>query len=226
VARIDYRNKWVKKPWGRERCIHEQPDGSVAVWHLRIDPGQSTSMHMHRIKKTALVVLGGFALVRFMSGEMKLDPMQKVRFAPGQYHQTFAYHPPHGLDLLEVETPSDKNDLVRLEDQYGRAGKGYEGPEAFEEDKEVDDWRSRTLGDCIIHKNLIQATGHVGEVEAEHPTVLRDGEHGVVIFLSGGVKRGTMPVFSPGDVVDASTLRRLAVRYDLQRSEVLEVSRA
>ena len=256
----DYRGKWVKKPWGRERILVETADKSVAVWHLHLDPGQSTSMHAHIKKKTARVVLGGKATVKFMSGEMNPRVCEKVRFAPGQYHQTIAAIKtacktcggPLGhnwvytstqdnlqtcrkcydglpvqynmeslghLDLLEVETPSDKQDLVRLEDQYGRAGRGYEGVEALEEDSSpilVEKHAIYNLGTCWLMHTLLGETG----VEFFMPPLM-----GIVIFLSGGVRRGSMPVLSPGDVVEAETLRRLAAKYELLPSEVLEVSR-
>ena len=34
---------------------------------------------------------------------------------------------PNGIDVIEIETPPDKTDLVRLNDDYGRQKQGYEG---------------------------------------------------------------------------------------------------
>lgn len=211
----DYAGKLVRKPWGFERQLID--NGTVAVWHLRIEAGQSTSMHLHKRKRTALVVLGGVATVRFMSGGLCAEPLDKVQFYPMQYHQTSANGQP--LDLLEVETPSDKDDLVRLEDQYGRAGKGYEGPEAWDDDPEpvhLQNSHWTNVGGCAL---TITRARCVGEFDN-----LRPSEQ--VIFLQGGIRRGHMTVSSPGAVMSAKQLRRLAEKYELLPSEVLEVSRA
>jgi hypothetical protein len=50
-----------------------------------------------------------------------------VHIRAGALHETFAEG---GADLLEVEVPRDKFDLVRIDDRYGRAGQRYEGAAA------------------------------------------------------------------------------------------------
>lgn len=209
----DYRGIKILKPWGWERQLIETATKSVAVWHLRIESGRCTSFHAHKFKKTNLIVVGGpRAEVRFLGGSMMVNVGEKVTIRAGQYHQTQAPYA-GAIDLLEVETPSDKSDLVRLEDKYGRAGKPYEGPEAFEEDSEAGDWRLRLLGHCSLRKNQV--------------TPKMPGEtQGQVVFLSGGVRRGDDEVLGPGDVVPAEELRWLADRYELLPSEVIEVTHA
>ena len=43
----------------------------------------------------------------------------------GVFHQTTATSN-SGAFLMEIETPVNKRDLVRLKDKYGREGEGYE----------------------------------------------------------------------------------------------------
>ena len=69
--------KATKKPWGKEYLLYQNDD--VAIWHLFIEPGQSTSLHCHPSKKTGLVVLDGAAKVSFIGGGgEKLFPGEKV----------------------------------------------------------------------------------------------------------------------------------------------------
>ena len=114
--------KATKKPWGKEYLLFENKD--VAIWHLLIDPLQETSLHSHPNKKTGLVVLDGAAKVSFLSDHQKLFAGEKTMIRNGVFHQTknMTRFP---LDLLEIESPVDKADIVRLKDKYGRAGEPY-----------------------------------------------------------------------------------------------------
>ena len=52
----------------------------------------------------------------------------KIMIRPGLFHSTKCLSK-DGCILLEIESPIDKNDLVRFKDQYGREQKPYEGLE-------------------------------------------------------------------------------------------------
>lgn len=115
--------KATKKPWGKEYLLYQ--NDNVAIWHLFIEPGQSTSLHCHPNKKTGLVVLDGAAKVSFLGGGgEKLFPGEKVMVRQGVFHQSTSKNNSI-LQLLEIETPVDKADIVRLKDRYGRAGQSY-----------------------------------------------------------------------------------------------------
>jgi mannose-6-phosphate isomerase-like protein (cupin superfamily) len=120
----DYRGCVVQKPWGFEFLAYDTPD--VAVWRLRINAGHSTSMHCHPRKRTALLVLAGSALCHVFGKRFALAAHDVLVLEPGVFHATKAVSD-QGLDLIEVETPRCKTDLVRLNDLYGREGAGYEG---------------------------------------------------------------------------------------------------
>jgi len=120
----DYRDKVVVKPWGYEFLIFENE--CVAVWFLHIRKGHSTSMHCHPAKKTSLIVLSGKALCNTFEHRNHLNGMDAAIIEPGVFHSTQSMSA-EGVNLIEVESPPIKTDLVRLNDVYGRAGQGYEG---------------------------------------------------------------------------------------------------
>ncbi len=119
-----YRNRVVVKPWGYEFLIYQ--NSKVAVWFLHIKKGHSTSMHCHPSKKTSLIVLSGQALCNTFYNRNYLNGIDSVVIEKGVFHSTQCLSSA-GADIIEIETPPDKTDLVRLNDQYGRESNGYEG---------------------------------------------------------------------------------------------------
>lgn len=120
----DYRKTVVLKPWGYEFLLFENE--LVAAWFLHIKGGHSTSMHCHPKKKTSLILLSGLALSYTFSQRTQLSAFEAVIIEKGVFHSTQSLST-HGIDLIEVETPPSKTDLVRLQDKYGRESTGYEG---------------------------------------------------------------------------------------------------
>lgn len=115
----------VPKPWGYEYCAYDS--GSAAVWVLHIARGRKTSRHCHPNKRTQLIVLEGE--VSFNGKVMK--ELESVEIPKGAFHQTavtwdFETASENGAFLMEIEEPSNKSDLVREADAYGRAGKPIE----------------------------------------------------------------------------------------------------
>jgi mannose-6-phosphate isomerase-like protein (cupin superfamily) len=121
---VDYRNKVVLKPWGHEFLAFENE--WTAVWSLYLRQGQSTSMHCHPSKHTTLLILEGEALCGGLQSKHHLRTGDCLEIDKGVFHSTRALSKP-GIQLIEVETPPAKTDLVRLNDEYGRATQGYEG---------------------------------------------------------------------------------------------------
>ena len=120
----NYQDKVVMKPWGYEFLIFENE--SVAIWYLRLNKGHSTSMHCHPLKKTCLITLSGEALCNTFERRNYLKDIEAIVIENAVFHSTKALSP-QGIELLEIETPPNKIDLVRLNDSYGREMKSYEG---------------------------------------------------------------------------------------------------
>lgn len=122
--KTNYKNIVVNKPWGYEYLIFE--NCHVAIWVLFLKKHSKTSMHCHPGKKTSLVVLEGNAVTSFLEQDIVLSVLDGVVIDKAVFHSTYTDHD-GGSFVMEIETPPDKADLVRLKDEYGRENKGYEG---------------------------------------------------------------------------------------------------
>ncbi len=119
----DYSKVVVKKPWGYEYLIFTNEN--IAVWILYLKKGAQTSMHCHPCKKTSLVVLEGEVVSSTISSDLKRRAGEGLLIDKAVFHRTSAASET-GAFVMEIETPVNKRDLVRLDDKYGRVGKGYE----------------------------------------------------------------------------------------------------
>lgn len=131
---FDYSEVIVKKPWGYEYLVFENEH--VAIWMLHIIRKRKTSMHSHPQKRTSLILLAGNATCSHLEGSEKLNPMEGIVIEEGVFHLTEASselpidpQSENGIWVMEIESPPNKADLVRMKDEYGRSGKAYEGTE-------------------------------------------------------------------------------------------------
>lgn len=113
----------IQKPWGNEYRIYG--DYFYDLWKLTLLPGCSTSMHCHPRKETALLCLAGKGKVHFLEQSNLVSPGDCIYIRKGVFHSTENIGNSL-LELVEVETPRNKFDLVRSSDKYGRQGKLYE----------------------------------------------------------------------------------------------------
>jgi mannose-6-phosphate isomerase-like protein (cupin superfamily) len=115
----------IAKPWGHEYRIYCDP--FFDVWRLTIEPGRSTSEHCHPRKSTALICLAGSGRLRLLAGAYTLGAGDLVQIGRGVFHRT-ENTGGEPLELIEVEVPRNKFDLVRAEDSYGRRASPYTDP--------------------------------------------------------------------------------------------------
>ncbi len=118
----DYAGKVVMKPWGYELQIFK--NASCDLWLLCLKPGKSTSMHCHQRKQATFMPLSGEVSFGTLAGYRKLDTA--ITVASGTFHSQ-ENNTDEDVFFLEYETPSEKTDLVRAFDRYGRQNLGYEG---------------------------------------------------------------------------------------------------
>ncbi len=113
----------VDKPWGHE-LWWARTDRYVGKL-LHVKKGESLSLQYHNVKDETILIQSGRLL--FETGEPGQDGAQRrVEMVPGDvFHITpGTLHRMTGLedtDIVEVSTP-ELDDVVRLEDRYGRAG--------------------------------------------------------------------------------------------------------
>ena len=203
---MSHKNNIVKKPWGYEYLMYE--NDNVALWFLHIKKGEQTSTHCHPSKTTGLALLDGRANVSFLSDIKSLKPLSKIMIRKGLFHSTQALSE-GGANVLEIETPVDKNDLVRFKDSYGREGKPYEDT-AFEYPKEddciwIDEPKSGKIKSYTVGNTVLNV---INILNSNFFHTLDDSEN--VMFLSGGlVTEYGINVAGPGDIVTASVLKQL-----------------
>ena len=114
-------DKLVPKPWGSERifAVNTRYAGKL----ISILAGQTLSYQYHRAKEETIHVLSGtLGMETESNGErvlLALAPGETFHVSPGTKHRMFA----DGEDVLVVEVSSPElDDVVRLEDRYGREG--------------------------------------------------------------------------------------------------------
>jgi mannose-6-phosphate isomerase len=110
----------VDKPWGHE-LIWAKTDRYVGKI-LHIKAGEALSLQYHRVKdETIMVLTGKLRFEHFAEGEQpqttELGPREPFHVTPGMRHRMIAVE---DTDVLEVST-TELDDVVRLEDRYGRA---------------------------------------------------------------------------------------------------------
>jgi mannose-6-phosphate isomerase-like protein (cupin superfamily) len=112
---------YIEKPWGHE-LVWARTDRYVGKI-LHIKAGESLSLQYHRVKdETIMVLRGHLVLEHYRDGEppskTELGPQQPFHIPTGLRHRMIATEE---TEVLEVSTP-ELDDVVRLEDRYGRAG--------------------------------------------------------------------------------------------------------
>ena len=111
----------VEKPWGWELVWAEADDYVGKLLFVR--EGESLSLQYHETKDESWLVHDGRARLELgeVGGELdrvEIAPGDAFRFRPGTVHRVTALE---DLLVIEVSTPH-LDDVVRLEDRYGREG--------------------------------------------------------------------------------------------------------
>lgn len=209
--------QFVPKPWGREYLAW---DGKhCAIWALEIDSGHSTSFHCHLKKNTGLICLSGELALQLISNEILLRPLSKINIFRGRFHRTINVGSEPAI-LLEVESPVDKEDLLRWEDSYGRFTSEYETERV---DANEDD-RFLTLGSEDKYSVYCSFKGYTFSVVSEAgfsefiDSEKDDGVYpsSIYVVLSGGLADPNRPeamVVLSGDVVTSEVLKKLLTRF-------------
>ena len=112
----------VEKPWGYELWWARTDRYVGKILHLR--QGESLSLQYHHVKDETILLQSGRLL--FETGtKAEQENLRRIEMKPGDvFHITpGTLHRMTGIedcDILEVSTP-ELEDVVRLEDRYGRA---------------------------------------------------------------------------------------------------------
>jgi len=109
----------VEKPWGYE-LIWARTDRYVGKI-LHVNQGERLSYQFHRVKDETIHLLRGLVDLEVGTEDgdrrtVHMQPGESYRIPPGLRHRMKAVEE---CDILEASTP-ELDDVVRLEDQYGR----------------------------------------------------------------------------------------------------------
>ena len=211
----NYKNRVVIKPWGYEFLIFENEH--VAIWFLKINYEHSTSMHCHPLKKTALSILKGEALCSGFENRLSMFSGNGLMIEKGAFHATKALTG-GGVQLMEMETPPNKTDLVRMKDFYGRERRGYENLSEMEENQLTQ----------FNHFYLEEPSGPIGEQYRSLQFELKIGtfsnskefydsmgivENSLFNICRGQIISNCVLLADVGDVIDTEALRNKELEF-------------
>ena len=115
--------KRVEKPWGYEIWWARTDRYVGKILHVR--KGESLSLQYHNVKEETIRIQSGRLLMETRAagaeGELtrtELAPGDVMHIPPRTVHRMTGLE---DTDVLEVST-TELDDVVRLEDRYGRAG--------------------------------------------------------------------------------------------------------
>lgn len=110
----------VYRPWGSYRTIRSGENFQVK--HIVVNPGGCLSLQLHRHRAEHWVVVRGTAHVVRGENEMVLEANESTYIPPETVHR-LENKGSEPLDLIEVQTGGylGEDDIVRLEDVYGRS---------------------------------------------------------------------------------------------------------
>ena len=122
------RARWVEpvrrvdKPWGHEEVFALVEDRYCGK-ALHVTAGHALSLQYHERKDEVIAVQSGRALLEVGESEHAMEsfevgPGERVHLPPGVRHRVTAVT---DVVLLEAST-TELDDVVRLEDRYGREG--------------------------------------------------------------------------------------------------------
>lgn len=108
--------KKVPKPWGYELIFVKTERYAGKIIH--VNAGEKLSLQYHNVKDETMHVAKGRMEISLDGKKIEMKPGDTVRIKPGTKHTVWAIE---DTDIFEVSTP-ETDDVVRLEDRYGRKG--------------------------------------------------------------------------------------------------------
>jgi len=110
----------VDKPWGYE-LLWAKTDRYVGKI-IHVNAGHALSLQYHNVKTETVYLASGRVRYEIRDGDalrsLELSPGDRLHIPAGTVHRVTALD---DAEIFEVSTP-ELDDVVRLEDRYGRAG--------------------------------------------------------------------------------------------------------
>ena len=166
---------------------------------------------MHKNKKATVISVNGSSAVNFLNNSTLLSKYERLVLRPGLFHQLASLDIAKDSSIfIEVENSSNRNDIIRLKDNYGRTHEKYTWNSAHD----LLSSSKFTINDdssfCIDQRPILRPQKFSKQVIfSEH----------IYIIVSGGLcdSCGTF-VAESGDVLTGRTLLQLTDRFTLVES--------
>ncbi len=216
-----YDNRAVYKPWGQEYTIFRNKN-LVAITLLNIKYKHKTSLHCHPSKKTGFIILNGTAQVQlgiYNKNKKKYKSLSSLVIRSGLFHSLEAISK-KGLIALEFESPVNKKDLIRYEDEYGREEKPYENLKSTKKlGTKILKFKKPRIGKLSKYKlkDLEISLGFYKSLNN-----FSDKNKSISAILDGKMinKKG-QSVIKYGEVVKTSTLQKLSKKFKIHNKMLI-----
>jgi hypothetical protein len=207
-------NVIVKKPWGYEYLCYRNE--CLAIWFLNIDSQRQTSMHCHPKKNTGFIVLKGTVQLSFLNNTVTLNELDKIHIFKTRFHASKAVSDGPAI-VLEIESPEDKFDLVRLSDASGRQNSNYESTEHFSPKNGSEVWIPEASNNEEEIKVFDKKIGHL---KADKDWVSDNVTGNIKLVITQGSLRSgeENKILNPGDVIDIQTLLKLCNHFEFEKN--------
>lgn len=183
---IDYKNKVCVKPWGHEFLVYE--NNKIGIWYLKMKKNHSTSLHCHFKKDTFMIVLSGCAKIGLIDNKsVVLNTLQSIYIPKYKFHSVSSFS--EETYILEIEIFSrslefsDKNDLLRIDDQYKRKPVGYESSVQVETEGLdtygyyfLNEATETTIHNTTLSLQTVRTTEELCKLQQNAYTIIMDGE--------------------------------------------------
>ena len=109
----------VERPWGWYAVVHRGDGCQVKILH--VNPGAELSLQVHRRRSERWVVLSGHATAQVGDEKLDLAPGHEVRI-PVEAKHRIGNPGDEPVEVVETQFGDylGEDDIVRLEDRYGR----------------------------------------------------------------------------------------------------------
>jgi mannose-6-phosphate isomerase len=106
----------VPKPWGRELWFAHEDRYAGKI--IEVNAGFALSLQKHERKQETMYLQSGRLVYHLNGTDYEMAAGDCITIRPGDVHRVEALE---DAVILEVSTP-ELDDVIRLEDRYGRAG--------------------------------------------------------------------------------------------------------
>ena len=114
--RMEAEMEKTDKPWGYEEWI--EINDNYVVKRLFMKKGNKCSLQYHQKKKETVMILKGTITLILNNQKKIMKPFDVITIDPGDVHRMYA----ESDDCLYMECSTvELDDVVRIEDEYGRA---------------------------------------------------------------------------------------------------------